>query len=238
MHALKTEIYWKKIAEHHFNPFRVEQRAFTLGKALGFPDCTDQNKAYLFSKPYCGMHNTTWNYQRGIWQSGIWIPLTTSSCEGMWPRAAPAITMTESVCKGNMEISALNFFFYFLVAYCQCKLDLNFWIWCINSTEKNGKESVYWQSKLNHDERQEWEQPGLTAQACSLSFFIGQHPQTQSSPIANGLEAGEQHSGYSCPPQMWIASHQTPRSVNFKKPSSQGMVTASLPSFFSKYLLF
>lgn len=110
LHALKTENLLKKIAEHHFNPFRVEKRAFTLGKTMGFPACTDQSKAYLFSKPCCGMHNTTWNSQRGIWHSGIWILLNTSSCEGKWPRAAPAITMRLRVVgKGNMEISALNF---------------------------------------------------------------------------------------------------------------------------------
>lgn len=79
-----------------FQSLQSEQRAFTLGKTMGFPACTDHSKTYLFSKPCCGVHNTTWNSQRGIWQSGIWILLNTSSCEGKWPRAAPAITMTES----------------------------------------------------------------------------------------------------------------------------------------------
>lgn len=31
----------KKIAQHHFNPFRAEQKAYTLGKAMGFPACRD-----------------------------------------------------------------------------------------------------------------------------------------------------------------------------------------------------
>ena len=90
----------KKIAEHCFNPFRAEQRAFTLCKVMGFPACRDlaepRAKSTYSASLCCDMHNTTWNPQRGIWQSGMWIPLNTSSCEGMWPRAAPSITMAES----------------------------------------------------------------------------------------------------------------------------------------------
>lgn len=99
-HWRKKSIEKKNIAEHHFNPFRAEQRAFTLCKAVGFPACRDlaepRAKPTYSASLCCGMRNTTWNPQRGIWQSGMWIPLNTSSCEGMWPRAAPSITMTES----------------------------------------------------------------------------------------------------------------------------------------------
>lgn len=31
----------EKIAQHHFNPSRAEQKAYTLGKAMGFPACRD-----------------------------------------------------------------------------------------------------------------------------------------------------------------------------------------------------
>lgn len=55
MHALKIKKkkIEKKIAEHHFNPFRVEQKAFTLGKVMGFPACMDQSKAYLSLAVVC-----------------------------------------------------------------------------------------------------------------------------------------------------------------------------------------
>lgn len=119
----------------------------------------------------------------------------------MWPRAAPSITMTESGVQrehGNLSSELLPF--YFLAACCKCKLDLNFWIWCIKMTSWSwhwnyGKESAYWQSKLNHRERQEWEQPGLIAQAGSLAFFICQRPQECSG--GNSLDPAQQLTGSS-----------------------------------------
>lgn len=97
-----------------FQSFQSWAKGSTLDKIMGFLACMDQSKACLFIKPCCGMHNTTWNSQRGIWQSGIWIPLNTSSCEGKWPRAAPAITTMESGVQrehGNLS-SELPFFLF------------------------------------------------------------------------------------------------------------------------------
>lgn len=153
----------EKIAEHRFNPFRAEQRAFTSCKAVDFPACRDlaeprANPTYSASL-WCGMCNTTWNPQRGIWQSGMWIPLNTSSCEGMWPRAAPFIAMTESgvrakgIWKSRLWTSLLPI--YFLAACPKCKLDPSFWIGCSKMTWHLNyrKETAYWQPKLNHEAR-------------------------------------------------------------------------------------
>lgn len=109
--------------------------------------------------------------------------------------------MTESGVQrehGNLSSKLLPF--YFLAACCKCKLDLNFWIWCIKMTSWSwhwnyGKESAYWQSKLNHRERQKWEQPGLIAQAGSLAFFICQRPQECSG--GNSLDPAQQLMGSS-----------------------------------------
>lgn len=56
-----------------------------------------QSKTYIFSQPllWYVLRYTSWNPQRGIWQSRTWIPLNTSPWEGMQPRAAPSLTTTE-----------------------------------------------------------------------------------------------------------------------------------------------
>lgn len=109
----------KKICRALFQSFQNRKKDICHMQRHGFPSLQGpgrtQSKTYSASL-CCGMHNTTWNPQRGIWQSGMWIPLNTSSCKGMWPRAAPSITVTVSGIrtKGIWKSQLWTFLYLFL----------------------------------------------------------------------------------------------------------------------------
>ena len=132
----------KKNCRALFQYLQRWKRTVPLCKAMGFPACRDLEeprvKPTYSASLCCGMHNTTWNAQRGIWQSGMWILLNISSCAGMWPRAAPSNTMTESGIRANgirkSQLWTALLPIYFLAAHCKCKLDLGFWMWCSKMT--------------------------------------------------------------------------------------------------------
>lgn len=103
----------EKIAECHFNPFRVEQRAFTLSKAVGFPACRDLAELRAKSTDSASLA-VVWITQPEIPREVFgkvgseyrWIlpPVKACSQEPHLP-----LPWLKVVYKETMEISALNF---------------------------------------------------------------------------------------------------------------------------------
>lgn len=71
--------------------------------------CRTQSKAYLFSQPCCGMHNIPREEFGKVGSEYHWILPPVKACGQELHLPLPWLKV---VYKGNMEISALNFFLF------------------------------------------------------------------------------------------------------------------------------